>query len=102
MISGLLSAKSTSRPVRALRVLVGFVVLIVGGVLALPGVPGPGIPIILLGLWVLSDHFVWARRALDWVKRKIASVLPADSEKRGRGWKWLTACLNKSEGNGRL
>ena len=99
MISGLLS---TSRPVRALRVLVGFVVLIVGGVLALPGVPGPGIPITLLGLWVLSGHFVWARRAWDWVKRKIASVLPADSEKRGRGWKWLTACLNKSEGNGRL
>ena len=97
-----LSAPPKSRPARALRIPVGCVVLIVGVALALPGVPGPGIPTALLGLWILSDHFEWARRALGWARRKIASVLPANSEKRVRGWKWLTACLSASEGKGRL
>ena len=41
-----------------------------GGLLALPLVPGPGIPLMVLGLVMLSDHFEWARRSLDWAKRK--------------------------------
>ena len=57
-------------PPPSLRILGGFFLLLVGGVLALPAVPGPGIPVILLGLWVLSDHFAWAKRALAWVKKK--------------------------------
>jgi hypothetical protein len=52
-----------------LRIVVGFVVLLAGLVLALPLVPGPGIPLMLLGLVMLSDHFEWARRSLDWAKR---------------------------------
>ena len=44
--------------------------LLVGAVLALPLVPGPGIPLMLLGLVLLSDHFVWARRCLEWARRK--------------------------------
>ena len=52
--------------------LLGFALLILGGLLAFPGVPGPGIPILLLGLWILSPHFAWARRALAWVKAKTA------------------------------
>jgi hypothetical protein len=59
---------------RALRVAGGFGLLIVGGLLALPGIPGPGIPIMLLGLVLLSSHFAWARRALDWVKARAAAV----------------------------
>jgi hypothetical protein len=38
--------------------------------MALPGVPGPGIAVMILGLAILSDHFHWARRLLDWAKRK--------------------------------
>ena len=57
-------------PPASLRILGGFFLLLVGGVLALPAVPGPGIPVILLGFWVLSDHFAWAKRALAWVKKK--------------------------------
>lgn len=47
-----------------------FMLLIVGAVLALPGVPGPGIALILLGLWLLRDHFTWAARAHAWVVQR--------------------------------
>jgi uncharacterized protein (TIGR02611 family) len=52
------------------RAALGFVVLFTGIVLAIPGVPGPGTPLIVLGLVILSAHFHWARRAVEWVKRK--------------------------------
>jgi hypothetical protein len=52
-----------------LRIAVGFAALVAGAVLALPLVPGPGIPLMALGLVMLSDHFEWARRSLDWAKR---------------------------------
>jgi uncharacterized protein (TIGR02611 family) len=52
------------------RAALGFVVLFTGLVLAIPGVPGPGIAVILLGLVILSAHFHWARRSVEWVKRK--------------------------------
>jgi hypothetical protein len=57
---------------RICRLTAGFSLLVVGAVLALPGVPGPGIPIMLLGLWLLSRHFTWARRAFEWGKHKLA------------------------------
>ena len=44
--------------------------MLAGAILALPGVPGPGIPLMLVGLVLLSDHFIWAKRCLDWAKRK--------------------------------
>ncbi len=50
--------------------MIGFSLLVVGLILAIPGVPGPGIPLIIFGLVILADHFEWARRLLDWVKRK--------------------------------
>ena len=55
---------------RALRMASGIALLVVGALLSLPGVPGPGIPLILVGLWILSDHFTWARRAHEWVAEK--------------------------------
>ena len=57
-----------------LRIALGFLALLAGAVLALPLVPGPGIPLMLLGLVLLADHFTWAKRALDWAKRKWESV----------------------------
>ena len=44
------------------RIAAGFALLVAGGVLALPGVPGPGIVLVLLGLTLLSPHFAWAER----------------------------------------
>lgn len=63
----------------ALRVASGITLLIVGALLSLPGVPGPGIPLILVGLWILSDHFTWARRAHGWVAEKWRRVRQAAS-----------------------
>jgi hypothetical protein len=40
----------------------GFLALISVIILALPFVPGPGIR--LVGVAILSDHFVWAKRLL--------------------------------------
>jgi hypothetical protein len=57
-----------------LRISAGFLLLIGGLVLSIPGVPGPGIVVMILGLVILSRHFHWARRLLDWAKRKAASV----------------------------
>jgi uncharacterized protein (TIGR02611 family) len=57
------------------RIAAGFALLIIGGVLAIPGVPGPGILIILLGLALLSNHFEWARRALAWCRKKWDRVI---------------------------
>lgn len=56
--------------------------LIVGGLLALPGVPGPGIPLVLLGLLLLSDHFTWARRALAWCRTIVRKSTGKDSVPR--------------------
>ncbi len=50
---------------RAGRVVVGLALLLVGLVLALPGVPGPGLLIVFGGLGVLSTEFEWARRLRD-------------------------------------
>ena len=57
---------------KVVRIGAGFLLLLAGTVLALPAVPGPGIPIALLGLALLSRHFAWAERAIQWIRRKIA------------------------------
>jgi uncharacterized protein (TIGR02611 family) len=60
---------------KILRIALGFLLLAVGLILSIPGVPGPGIAVIILGLVILSSHFEWALRLLDWAKRKAASVM---------------------------
>jgi uncharacterized protein (TIGR02611 family) len=60
---------------KILRISLGFLLLAVGLILTIPGVPGPGIAVIILGLVILSGHFEWAQRLLDWTKRKAASVV---------------------------
>ncbi len=57
-----------------LRTILGFLLLAVGLILAIPGVPGPGIAVIILGLVILADHFEWARKLLDWAKQKAARI----------------------------
>jgi hypothetical protein len=59
------------------RISLGFVLLVVGGILSLPLVPGPGIALMILGLVLLSRDFQWARRLLDWARRKWRRLRPA-------------------------
>jgi Putative transmembrane protein (PGPGW) len=55
------------------------IVLVVGLVLIAAGLvmmvtPGPGIAAILGGLALLSTEFAWAKRVLDWVRRRFAAA----------------------------
>ena len=43
----------------------GFVLVLLGIVLALPLVPGPGLVLLLIGLGMLAVEFDWAERLLD-------------------------------------
>ncbi|MCS7025684.1 MAG: PGPGW domain-containing protein [Bryobacteraceae bacterium] len=64
---------------RILRLFSGFTLLVVGFILALPFVPGPGVALMILGLVILGEEFPWARRIVDWGKRKLESIRPSGS-----------------------
>jgi uncharacterized protein (TIGR02611 family) len=55
---------------KTVRIVAGFLLLIAGLILTIPGVPGPGLAIVIVGLIILSDHFQWARSLLHWAKQK--------------------------------
>ncbi len=55
---------------RLCRIIFGFLLLGVGIFLSLPGVPGPGIVVIVLSFGILSRDFHWAARAQAYVHRK--------------------------------
>jgi len=63
--------------------LVGGTVLLVG--MALLVMPGPGLPIIAVGIAILATEFLWARRAL---KNAKGAVAKARSRSSGLG-AWL-------------
>jgi uncharacterized protein (TIGR02611 family) len=50
---------------RAGIVVLGFLILLAGVVMSGPGVPGPGIAVILIGLGLLALEFDWAERLLE-------------------------------------
>jgi uncharacterized protein (TIGR02611 family) len=50
---------------RAAIVVLGFLIVAAGIVMSGPGVPGPGIAVILIGLGFLALEFDWAERLLE-------------------------------------
>jgi uncharacterized protein (TIGR02611 family) len=50
--------------------IVGFAVIVAGVLLSLPGIPGPGVLIVLAGLGILATEFEWAERWLERAKAK--------------------------------
>jgi uncharacterized protein (TIGR02611 family) len=74
--------RERARPiyVRALVVLGGFGAAL-GGV-ALLVLPGPGIPVLILGLGLLSLEFDWAESLLGYVLRRAERVTPESRAKR--------------------
>ena len=48
---------------------IGFIFLFLG--IAMLVLPGPGILFIILGLFILSGHFIWARILLKRVKKNV-------------------------------
>ena len=66
MPRGLHSRRSMlQHTIRASRLVLGLALALVGLVLALPGIPGPGLLVMFVGLTVLSTEFEWARRLRD-------------------------------------
>ena len=47
---------------RLCRIICGIALLLLGLVLSMPGIPGPGIVLVVLGLGMLSHHFSWAEK----------------------------------------
>lgn len=66
--------KRLPHPFRWLAVaLLGSATLLTGIVLLV--LPGPGIPLIALGLLILATEFAWAERALHQVKQRSAAAM---------------------------
>ena len=57
---------------RIYPILVGFTLLLLGIMMIFT--PGPGTPVILMGLGLLAAEFVWARRIVDRIKRESARL----------------------------
>jgi uncharacterized protein (TIGR02611 family) len=53
---------------RFFKILGGFTLLLLGAVMVFT--PGPGWPVIFLGLTVLAAEFVWAKRLMDRMKQE--------------------------------
>lgn len=59
---------------RALVVAGGFALLVAGGLLMV--LPGPGIPLVVAGLGLLSLEFEWARRLRKYLTHHVRRVAP--------------------------
>ena len=55
---------------RIVRWITGVVLVLLGAVLTLPGVPGPGLLVVLLGVLVLLPESRWLRKRYVRVKRR--------------------------------
>ncbi|PYT74339.1 MAG: hypothetical protein DMG39_03835 [Acidobacteria bacterium] len=60
---------------RIFLILTGFTLLILGIIMIFT--PGPGTPVILMGLGLLAAEFVWARRVMERIKRETARLKDA-------------------------
>lgn len=63
---------------KAVRVTSGFGLVILGLILSIPLVPGPGFLLVFLGLVILADHFPWAERLVQKAKNgwgKVKTVM---------------------------
>jgi len=68
---------------RAVVLVVGLTVLALGAIMLVA--PGPAFVVIPLGLAILAIEFVWARRALRWVKRRIEDAAARAAGNRQQG-----------------
>src|SRR5881296_1518035 len=59
LIIGLLLLTGSQFLLRMIRITGGIVMMLVGIILSIPGVPGPGFVLIFVGLSILAVDFVW-------------------------------------------
>ena len=70
---------------RVLRITAGFVLLLLGLIMMLPGIPGPGFLLILAGLGILAIDFVWAHRLRTYLKDRMDKLMASIRKKLRRG-----------------
>ncbi len=70
---------------RLARIIFGVVLLIAGIFLSLPGIPGPGIVLVVLSLGILSADFIWAKNLHGWFTRLWHKVLKKHRNRVERG-----------------
>ena len=63
--------KDRGRAYRVSFAMIGGTLIVVGALLSLPLVPGPGLPLLVLGLAMLALEFDWAERVLASVLRRV-------------------------------
>lgn len=61
---------------------VGIALVMVGIFLSLPGIPGPGIVVVILGLGLLSSEFHWADRLYSRIKKTGQALVRRAQSKR--------------------
>jgi uncharacterized protein (TIGR02611 family) len=68
--------------------ILGWVLIVVGLVLALPGVPGPGLLIAMVGLLILASEYQWAKRLVERFRRRFPrlAALLEEAAQKARGW----------------
>jgi len=59
---------------RWIRIIFGFTLLILGIILAIPGIPGPGIVVVWAGMAILAVEFIWAQKLLNRFKAQGARL----------------------------
>ncbi len=57
---------------RMIVIIFGFTILLLG--IALLFLPGPGILIIILGLFILSAEYIWAKRLMNKLKSGVDKI----------------------------
>jgi uncharacterized protein (TIGR02611 family) len=60
---------------RVLRITGGILLLVVGLFFMIPGMPGPGFVLVLLGLSILAVDFVWAHRLKSHLKHQSDNLM---------------------------
>lgn len=67
--------------VRGLAVVGGFLLVLVGAALLV--LPGPGIPVLVVGLFLLALEFAWAERLLERTVERAERAAAAVRRRRG-------------------
>src|SRR6188508_1637312 len=80
--------KQRSKLYRVPFAVVGALIMVVGGALALPGVPGPGILLIAVGLGMLALEFDRAERLLEKILDRVE-----DARERTSMWQQVVLAV---------
>jgi uncharacterized protein (TIGR02611 family) len=83
--------KQRGKVYRAAWVIAGVIVILVGGALSLPGVPGPGLLLVLFGLGMLALEFDRAERLLEKILGRVEHVV--DQAQEAPRWQQILGAL---------